>query len=62
MRETKTGHVVGRTYYSTYWREAYTVRAVRPDSVFGEAVTVYWHAQRRETTHCTPRGDDKELS
>jgi len=62
MQATKTGHIVGKTYRSAYWRETYTVRAVRPDRVFGEMVTVYWHDQRRETTHCTPRGNDREVT
>jgi hypothetical protein len=52
-----TGHEVGATYHSIYWDELYTVESVKSHPL-GDLVTVYWHRQRRRTTHSTNRGHD----
>ena len=53
-----TGHILGCTYRSAYWREIYTVRALHEDG----SVTVYWHGEQRETRHGTPAGRDQVVS
>lgn len=42
-----TGHVLGVTYRSHYWQQAYTVTAI-----VGDSVRVLWE-DGRTTTHCT---------
>lgn len=52
-----TGHVIGATYRSNYWREVYTVKCAHSDG----SVTVRW-ADGHETTHRTNVGRDTLLS
>ena len=58
MEVSETGHVIGATYMSRYWRKTYTVEAVG-DSLGGTAngVRVLWQ-DGRVTVHCTHVGDD----
>lgn len=71
MKNLTTGHIIGATYFSRYWRETYTVLSANQHGF----VTVEWHGDaqisnahaaghdmRRTTTHITGVGDDKLIS
>jgi hypothetical protein len=54
---TPTGHVIGATYMSTYWRQEYQVVCEAMTSIGSPGITVLWE-DGRTTTHCTARGND----
>jgi hypothetical protein len=55
---TETGHIIGATYRSTYWRKEYQVFSTA-DVLGGtdNGVQVLWE-DGEVTSHCTPVGDD----
>jgi hypothetical protein len=62
MINERTGHVLGATYFCTYWRLNYTVTDIHENGF----VTVQWDAdgtrRARSTTHCTHVGRDKQVA
>jgi hypothetical protein len=54
---TPTGHIVGATYFSTYWQERYTVLREDMTYIGTPGITVEWE-DGRHTTHCTHVGND----
>jgi len=59
MVKAQTGHIIGATYFSTYWRKHYQVIGVA--SVLNgtdNGVQVLWE-DGRTTYHCTHVGDSK---
>ena len=54
MKSETTGHELGKTYLNKYWGEQYTVIAIHENG----DITVRWHRDNRETTHCTPVEND----
>ena len=55
---TATGHEVGKTYHSHYWRQTYKVLAAHE----GGSITVQW-ADGRQTEHRTDRDPrDEEVA
>lgn len=55
-----TGHVIGATYYSTYWRQHYKVLREETTVIGSRGITVKWE-DGRFTTHCTEVGNDRML-
>lgn len=54
---TPTGHVIGATYRSTYWRQNYQVVCEQMTIIGSSGVMVLWD-DGRTTTHSTHVGDD----
>lgn len=52
-----TGHVIGATYFSTYWKKRYTVLREEITVIGALGIRVKWD-DGRCTTHCTDVGDD----
>ncbi len=52
--ESGDPRVVGGRYWCGYWRQIYSVLAIRRGSVPGvRHLTVRWEGDLSETTHCT---------
>ena len=58
---TATGHIVGHTYISSYWKETYTVIEELSDHEGNKAIRVIY-GSGIETIHITDRGDDKDIT
>lgn len=60
---TKTGHIVGHTYYSKYWRAPYRITGTNEH---GDVHTVWAKNHQnglvKESTHSTARGDDPDIT
>jgi hypothetical protein len=55
-----TGHIIGATYLSRYWKQRYRVLREETTSIGSRGITVKWE-DGRFTTHSTHVGDDRLL-
>jgi hypothetical protein len=54
---TATGHIVGATYMSKYWRQTYQVVCEQMTIIGSSGVMVLWQ-DGKTTTHSTHVGND----
>jgi hypothetical protein len=55
--KAETGHIIGATYMSKYWRQEYQVMCIADSLGKSDGVKVLWE-DGRTTTHCTHVGQD----
>lgn len=56
------GYELGKSYFCHYWQEGHTVMKIHDNFMGGWGVTVLWHNDGRQTSHCTTRGSrDHEI-
>jgi hypothetical protein len=56
--KTRTGHRIGCTYHSNYWRRDYLVLSIS-EAFNGQGVQVRWLDNNETCDHLTPVGEDK---